>query len=64
MKVGDRVKVKHICHMPHPQCLYQGQTGSIIHVGAYIKVSPDNPLSGADKVSGIPYVDCELELIE
>lgn len=62
MKVGDRVFIKTDGNLPHPQCMYQGQSGVIVGIKGYIHVSPDNALSGADKRCGLPFKAIELEL--
>lgn len=64
LKIGDKVLIKTEGNLPHPQCMYQGQSAMIVDIKGYIHVSPDNALSGADIRYGVPFKSNELELIK
>jgi hypothetical protein len=73
IKVGDRVQIltKNAHLYPMPQFHYAGHTGTVVNIYAmypdspkHYHVSPDNPLSGADRVSGVPYYSEELKKID
>jgi len=64
IKVGDRVQIltKNAHLYPMPQIHYAGHTGTVVNIYAiypdYPKhycVSPNNPLSGTDRLWGVPY---------
>ena len=64
-KKGDQVKIIDSNDMPMPQHLYSGKPGTVIKVDAdYVYVSPDEPLSGGDEYSGVPFFPKELTVVE